>query len=183
MSMPERDNCSNYHEIKEHAAREFPFNIYPCSIPVDFKQVPVHWHEELEVVVVKRGRGTVTVDMEPHEVKAGEGVVVFPGQLHGIGQWKGEVMEYENIMFRPSMLMTADTDVCTVRYLTSVAEGCLELPLHIKKELAGYDEMMDCIGWLDDLSETKGYGYEMGLKGTLFRLLYLTAEAGGVRLR
>ena len=34
-----------YHEIKKHAGRDFPFNIYPCTIPLDFRQVPVHWHE------------------------------------------------------------------------------------------------------------------------------------------
>ena len=39
-----------YHEIKEHGKREFPFNIYPCSIPVDFSHVALHWHEEMEII-------------------------------------------------------------------------------------------------------------------------------------
>lgn len=38
-----------YHEMKEHAGKDFPFNIYPCSIPADFSQVPVHWHEDMEM--------------------------------------------------------------------------------------------------------------------------------------
>ena len=62
-----------YHEIKEHAGRDFPFNIYPCSIPADFRQVPVHWHEDMEIIAVKKGRGVVTVDMEPYEAGAGGG--------------------------------------------------------------------------------------------------------------
>ena len=95
-----------YHEIKEHAGRDFPFNIYPCSIPADFRQVPVHWHEDMEIIAVKKGRGVVTVDMEPYEARAGEAVVVFPGQLHGISQCGSEAMEYENIIFLPSMLMS-----------------------------------------------------------------------------
>ena len=44
-----------YHEIKEHGKREFPFNIYPCSIPVDFTHVALHWHEEMEIIAVKSG--------------------------------------------------------------------------------------------------------------------------------
>lgn len=60
-----------YHEIKKHAGRDFPFNIYPCTIPLDFRQVPVHWHEEMELIAVKKGRGTVTADLIPYEVKAG----------------------------------------------------------------------------------------------------------------
>ena len=59
-----------YHEIKKHAGRDFPFNIYPCTIPLDFRQVPVHWHEEMELIAVKKGRGTVTADLIPYEVKA-----------------------------------------------------------------------------------------------------------------
>ena len=62
----------DYHEIKEHAGRDFPFNIYPCSIPFDFKLVPVHWHEEMEIISVKKGRGLVTVDMVPYEVGMGD---------------------------------------------------------------------------------------------------------------
>ncbi|MCC8024821.1 MAG: AraC family transcriptional regulator [Clostridium sp.] len=178
MEIPEKDYYRNYRETKEHAARDFPFNIYPCSIPVDFKQVPVHWHEELEVIAVKKGYGIVTVDMEPCQVEEGEAVMVFPGQLHGICLWKGDTMEYENIIFRPSMLMTAEADVCTAGYLMPVFEGRLKRPLHIKKELEGYGEMMECIGCLDRLSGEKGYGYQLGVKGALFRLMYLAAGAG-----
>ena len=105
----------DYREVKEHAGREFPFNIYPCSIPLDFKQVQVHWHEELEIISVKKGRGVVTVDMEPLRVQAGEAVVIFPGQLHGISQSGQEVMEYENIIFRLSMLMTTQDSEPLVR--------------------------------------------------------------------
>lgn len=67
-----------YHEIKEHAGRDFPFNIYPCSIPADFRQVPVHWHEDMEIIAVKKGRGVVTVDMEPYEARAGRPWWCFP---------------------------------------------------------------------------------------------------------
>lgn len=182
MGIPEKDYYRYCHETKEHGDREFPFNIYPCSIPVDFMQVPVHWHEELEVIAVKRGRGIVTVDMEPYEVNAGEAVAVFPGQLHGIGRWEEETMEYENIIFLPSMLMAAETDVCTARFLKPVAEGRFNRPFHIQKEAREYGELMYCIHCLDRLSGEKKFGYEMGIKGILFGLMYLIAGEGGFAL-
>ena len=58
-----------YHEIKEHGKREFPFNIYPCSIPVDFTHVALHWHEEMEIIAVQ------TV-MESGHIKIGFGQCV-----------------------------------------------------------------------------------------------------------
>ena len=45
-----------YHEIKEHGKREFPFNIYPCTIPLDFPAVPLHWHKEMELIYNKKGK-------------------------------------------------------------------------------------------------------------------------------
>ena len=62
-----------YHEIKEHGKREFPFNIYPCSIPVDFTHVALHWHEEMEIIAVKKGNGRITVDTVSYPVSEGVG--------------------------------------------------------------------------------------------------------------
>ena len=42
----------NYHETKSHTSSEFPYNTYLCSIPLDFALVPLHWHSELELIVI-----------------------------------------------------------------------------------------------------------------------------------
>ena len=43
-----------YQETKKHGSRLFPFNIYPCTIPLDFPAVLVHWHREMELIYVKK---------------------------------------------------------------------------------------------------------------------------------
>ena len=53
-----------FREDKKHTEVAFPYNTYLCSIPLDFSSVPVHWHEEMELIVVKKGRGLVTLDRE-----------------------------------------------------------------------------------------------------------------------
>ena len=37
--MKEKESGTKYQETKQHGSRLFPFNIYPCSIPVDFSHV------------------------------------------------------------------------------------------------------------------------------------------------
>ena len=27
---------------------------YPCSIPLDFSRVPLHWHDEMEIIYIKK---------------------------------------------------------------------------------------------------------------------------------
>ena len=92
-----------FREDKKHTEVAFPYNTYLCSIPLDFSSVPVHWHEEMEFIVVKKGRGLVTLDRESRLLEAGQAVIVLPGQLHGIRQYQQERMEYENIIFRLEM--------------------------------------------------------------------------------
>ena len=60
----------NYHETKSHTASEFPYNTYLCSIPLDFTLVPLHWHAELEIVVIKKGTGLISVDFEKRTVSS-----------------------------------------------------------------------------------------------------------------
>ena len=76
----------NYHETKAHTSAEFPYNTYLCSIPLDFPGVPLHWHDELELVVIKRGQGFVSVDFDKHLVHSGDIIIIRPGCLHAIEQ-------------------------------------------------------------------------------------------------
>ena len=89
----------NYHETKAHTSAEFPYNTYLCSIPLDFPGVPLHWHDELELVVIKRGQGFVSVDFDKRLVHSGDIIIIPPRCLHAIEQDDTFKMEYENIIF------------------------------------------------------------------------------------
>ena len=93
-----------YHEKKRHTEDQFPYNTYLCTIPDDFTEVPVHWHEEAELIVIQKGSGTVFVDLTHYHVTAGDIIIVLPGHLHAIREISGQKMEYENIIFRPEFV-------------------------------------------------------------------------------
>ena len=93
-----------YHENKTHTPDDFPYNTYLCSIPLDFQSVNLHWHDEVEIIVIKKGIGIVSVDLTTYSVSAGDIIFVLPGQLHAISQKDNEIMEYENILFKSSLL-------------------------------------------------------------------------------
>ena len=89
----------NYHESKIHGELVFPYNTYLCSIPLDFAKVPSHWHDEMEIIYIKKGHGMVTVDFRSYQVEANNIVLILPGQLHSIEQYQHDTVEYENIIF------------------------------------------------------------------------------------
>ena len=162
-----------FREDKKHTEVAFPYNTYLCSIPLDFSSVPVHWHEEMEFIVVKKGRGLVTLDRESRLLEAGQALIVLPGQLHGIRQYQQERMEYENIIFRLEMLLPKEGDVCGPKFLEPYRDGKLLYPAWIDGSALYHEEMLECIRKMDELSEQRPRSYPLAVKGWLFQFFFL----------
>lgn len=163
----------NYHETKSHTVSEFPYNTYLCSIPLDFTLVPLHWHAELEIVVIKKGTGLISVDFDKRTVTSGDIVFIRPGQLHSIEQYSTRVMEYENIILKPELLISGETDLCARQFITPLMKGELRCAAFLTPAVPGYPEISDCISHIDYLCERQPNGYQLAVKGFLFQLLFL----------
>ena len=163
----------NTQETKIHGDLAFPFNIYPCSIPLDFSVVPAHWHNDMEIIYIKKGKGLISVELTPYLVQEGDIVLIAPGQLHGIECLNDHRMEYENIIFRLDMLMPTSEDICNERFLTPLLHNRLVLPAHVTKDSSLYEKAACCLNELDELSGLKESYSALGIKGKLFELLFL----------
>lgn len=167
----------NTQETKSHGQGNFPFNIYLCSIPLDFAAVPLHWHNDMEIIYIKKGKGMVTADLAPFLVKEGDIVVVPPGQLHAIEQSEQYSMEYENIIFSLSMLMAAQGDTCTEKFFQPLAQGQIPFPNHFSKGSPLYPALSRCLDAMDEICKTFPEGYQLAIKGQLFSFFYGLAPA------
>lgn len=162
----------NYHETKSHTSIEFPYNTYLCCIPLDFKQVPLHWHNELELIIIQKGCGIIRVDFETRTVNAGDIVIVLPGQLHSIEQKKAFRMEYENILFNPSMLISGEQDLCATRFITPFVNHLLATDTFLTSDLDYYNQASFCIKEIDNLCDKRPLGYQLAVKGWLYHFIY-----------
>ena len=68
----------NYQEKISHGNPLFPYITYLCSIPLDFSYVPIHWHDEMEIIYIKKGHGIITVDFTQYQVSAGTLALIIP---------------------------------------------------------------------------------------------------------
>lgn len=162
----------NYHEQLPRESSGFPYLTYPCSIPGDFTQVPLHWHEEMELVYVKKGCGTVSVDFMPCKVRAGDIIFICPGQFHDIRQLRQESMEYENIIFPLHLLNASHADSVWETYLAPIARRQAALPLQLCPDAPEYPPIANCLDQIDDLRRTFPPAYELLIKGKLFELFF-----------
>ena len=85
----ELEEYTQYQETKLHEKPGFAYETYLCTIPLDFDRVNLHWHDQMEVIYIKKGRGTVSVNLESYPVEAGCIVPVLPGELHAIDGGRG----------------------------------------------------------------------------------------------
>lgn len=166
------DNRSSLQETKHHGEVRFPFNIYPCTIPGDFRQVAVHWQDSMELVYIKRGSGLVQTGAQVCTAQSGDIFVLTPGTLHAIRQAESRTMEYENIIFDVELLGGAE-DLCAEKYLLPLQSGRLALPEHITPDEVWYPQAADCLKEAEEANRCKQFGYELCIKGALLRFLAL----------
>lgn len=163
----------NYHENVTHADMVFPYNTYLCSIPLDFPMVPLHWHDEVELVYIKKGCGRLTVDFREYPVCGPSLVLILPGQLHSIHQQPGESMEYENIIFHPNMLLSRQSDVTATEFLLPLLHGTNSVPTLYTPDDPYYEDIITGIDACDEISKTKPSGYELYIKSQLYLFFYM----------
>ena len=170
-------NQASLRETKHHGAVRFPFNLYPCTIPGDFPQVALHWHQSMELVFVKQGTGLVQVGAVSYPAHGGDIFVFAPGTLHGLRQAQGQCMEYENIIFELELLGGAE-DLCAEKYLLPIQSGRLPLPVRLTSNDLCYLQAAACLRELEDANRAKLPGYELLVKGALLRFLALLLAQG-----
>lgn len=163
----------NYKENKNHSNTLFPYNTYPCSIPVDFNEVPLHWHNEMEIIYIKKGAGLVDLDFNRYTVSSGDIVVVVPGQMHGIYRMDNHSMEYENIIFSIDMLISKSSDSLYDEFFVPFLSGAMNFEHIITAKHPQYTAIRDCLDHCDRLCIDWPYGYKLAIKSCLYEFLFL----------
>lgn len=163
----------NYHENITHGDISFPYNTYLCSIPLDFTTVPLHWHDEMEIIYIKKGEGLVTVDFKQYRVHGKSIILILPGQLHSIDQYGQEIMEYENIIFHPNMFMPKKNDTSVTEFLTPLFSGKITVPTVFSQTYPYFPDIAAPIDSCDEICKTKPQGYELFIKSMLYQFFFV----------
>ncbi len=164
----------NYHEQKVHTNIEFPYNTYICSIPLDFPEVPMHWHSEMELIVVKKGMGRISVNYDTYTVTAGTILFIPSGQIHSIQGLPDTIMEYENILFTADFLLSHHEDICSTQFIRPLFQNTIAFDtLHLTPSLSYYEEIAELLEKIDSLSDARPEGYQLAIKGFFYQIFFI----------
>lgn len=162
-----------YHETKRHSDTMFAYNVYPCTIPLDFYSVPVHWQDSVEIIYIKKGKGYVQIDFETFTAQEKDIFIILPGRMHGLKRFPAERMEYENIIFDLDFLGTRNIDLCSQKYWHPLNSGTLTVPTRINTGHTLHEKISAFLDASDKLCSRKPNGYELAVKGNLLLIFSL----------
>ena len=147
-----------YFELKEnkpHGTKDDPFSTYHIKNEGRSFQIPVHWHDELEIIYVKSGFLTVSISGENYIGTPGDAFVVSPGNLHFMGSQAGEV-DYFTFLFPLEYISFCTDDMLDDKLLEPLNSGHLMINPRVKdsaKELC--EQLIDIYMAENDETESK----------------------------
>lgn len=147
-----------YFELKEnkpHGTKDDPFSTYHIENAGRSFQIPVHWHDEFEIIYVRSGFLTVSISGENYIGKTGEAFVVSPGNLHLMGSQSGTV-DYYTFLFPLKYISFRTDDMLDEKLLEPLNSGHLMICPRVKdtaKELC--EQLIEIYEAKKDESESK----------------------------
>ena len=147
-----------YFELKEnkpHGTKDDPFSTYHIENAGRSFQIPVHWHDEFEIIYVRSGFLAVSISGESYIGKTGDAFVVSPGNLHLMGSQSGTV-DYYTFLFPLKYISFRTDDMLDEKLLEPLNSGHLMICPRVKdtaKELC--EQLIKIYEAKKDESESK----------------------------
>ena len=123
-----------YFELKEnkpHGTKDDPFSTYHIKNEGRSFQIPVHWHDELEIIYVKSGFLTVSISGENYIGTPGDAFVVSPGNLHFMGS-QTDTVDYFTFLFPLKYISFCINDMLDDKLLEPLKNGHLMISPRVK---------------------------------------------------
>lgn len=155
-------------ELEKHGTETFPMTVNHDDLwSFEGKNVPIHWHNDLEINLIKEGEAVFQVYQKSYRVRTGEGFLLNRNVPHSCSSPGNEHVRYSTILVRPDFLYgDFGSDVerkCFQPFLQNSAIPCIYL--------TGFDEngkeILQKLNQVEEAFDRKRFCYELKIKGLL----------------
>lgn len=158
-------------ELLQHGTIEFPVACYHD----DFRKmdVPWHWHEELEVVVVTEGSCIVSAGSEKTTLRAGEGFFINSGILHGAWDADATGCRFHSMVFHPRLVGGSLDSVFYQRYMNPLLNHPAMKFIRLSPDIPWQKSAAAEIESAWQACSGEPAGYEFHIRNALSQLIWL----------
>ncbi|MBB3108991.1 AraC-like DNA-binding protein [Paenibacillus phyllosphaerae] len=172
-------NKATLKEARIHGNARYPISIYPIVCPPDEPLLDLHWHDEMELLLVTAGQAVFRVDATDYEVAAGEAIFVASGDLHSGSVLGSEPCSFIAVVFHPELLGSGAIDLTLEHYIQPIVQKKRIAPVHLTHAVPHAAELLTLLETLIELNVQKPPVYELTTRGMLLLImakLYMLTE-------
>ncbi len=92
----------DYNETIQHKTGDFPLAYYPVDVRHERYHMPMHWHRETELILIRRGQLNLYIDDREVVAEEGDLAMIAEGVIHG---GNPVACEYDCIVFDAGLLL------------------------------------------------------------------------------
>lgn len=156
-------------ELVDHGTSMFPIACYHDDLSQG--EVPWHWHDEWEAVVVSEGICTVAAGKEQYVIRKGEGFFINSGVLHGCWDMEDSACRFHALVFHPRLVGGSIDSVIYQNYVQQLSRNNSLQSIHLKPSIEWHQEIIDAIEKTWQAGVQEPFGYEIKMRNYLSELL------------
>ncbi|MGG1552843.1 AraC family transcriptional regulator [Paenibacillus ferrarius] len=171
-------------EDRIHGDPLYPIRVYEIDCQPGEELLDLHWHDELEFLMLTKGSAVFRVSMEEYLLEAGEAIFVNAGQLHAGSIASDEPCSFKAVVFHANLLSGERFDLVWEKYIHPLLQQKYVTPVHIRpggaKEEKELLELLEIV-FQDNLNTSPLY--ELTTKANLQMMIAKLISLGGPSYR
>jgi AraC-like DNA-binding protein len=161
-------------ENRIHGDTIFPLGIYSIVYNNESIVLDCHWHEEMEFLLVTKGRATFQIETDYFEIAEGEAIFINSGVLHAGYPIDKSKCNFTAIVFNPDMLYNHNIyDPIQVKFIEPIIKKLIVLPKHIKGINEWEKLVLSHLSKIISVIHSKPFTYELSIKASLYNIFSL----------
>lgn len=163
----------NFLEDVRHGTPFYPFEIFHMDILPFTSIVNLHWHPELEILLIRNGTLTVVDNQETYRCVPGDLFFIAPEHLHTM-RAAAEPVVYEAFLFPLSFLSSSEFDDLQGRFLAPVMQKKLLFPVRV----SGHAGLLSLFDRIYEENTVRSTAYQLATKAMLLQAFCLLFRDG-----
>lgn len=124
-----------YRELKEnkpHGTKQYPYTQYFIHTPRKAFHIPVHWHDEVELIYVKSGQVSISIQEEVFHATQEDLFFVNSGELHFM-ESEDMTVEYYTLLFPLEFISFQSEDALEQELFQPLRQKKLLFPIQLEE--------------------------------------------------